>query len=194
MHSFCHRIFAGLFGNDGNGKSHIKTVKISSLTVSHGRCEKTGTASCHVFIQSDEERAHSSTDERSLHQFVSVWISTGGNSVLFASSPGIRIWEWALNYHGITPQSQVIYSIITLSPAAGKCRNILYRGVTIEYSKILSALFSGLTRVEDFYIATPEKAVLDTMHLRKTIQAEDELELDNINIAMMNKMAPKFPL
>ena len=49
-------------------------------------------------------------------------------------------------------------------------------------------------RVDDFYIATPEKAVLDTLHLRKSLPVEDELELDNIDIETMNKMAKKFPL
>ncbi len=112
----------------------------------------------------------------------------------FLRPPAYVSGEWALNYHGVSLQSPVICTIITLSPAVGKCRNIPYQGVTIEFSKISPALFFGFIRVDDFYIATPEKAVLDTLHLRKALPAGDELELDNIDMEAMNQMAPKFPL
>ena len=112
----------------------------------------------------------------------------------FLRSPAYVSGEWALNYHGISLQSPVACTIITLSPAVGKCRNIPYQGVTIEFSKVSPALFSGFIRIDDFYIATPEKAVLDTLHLRKSLPAEDELELDNIDIKTINEMAKKFPL
>ena len=111
----------------------------------------------------------------------------------FLRPPAYVSGEWALNYHGISLQSPVVCSIITLSPAVGKCRNIPYQGITIEFSKISPVLFSGFIRVDDFYIATPEKAVLDTLHLRKSLPAEDELELDSIDIETMNGMAKKFP-
>ncbi len=112
----------------------------------------------------------------------------------FLRPPAYVSGEWALNYHGISLQSPVVCTIITLSPAVGKCRNIPYQGATIEFSKVSPGLFSGFIRVADFYIATPEKAVLDTLHLRKSLPVEDEMELDNIDIEMMNEMAKKFPL
>ncbi len=112
----------------------------------------------------------------------------------FLRPPAYISGEWALNYHGVSLQSPVVCTTITLSSAVGKCRNIQYQGVTIEFSKISPVLFSGFMRVDDFYIATPEKAVLDTLHLRKSLPVEDELELDNIDIEMMNKIAQKFPL
>ncbi|WP_156915895.1 type IV toxin-antitoxin system AbiEi family antitoxin domain-containing protein [Desulfatirhabdium butyrativorans] len=112
----------------------------------------------------------------------------------FLRPPAYVSGEWALNYHGISLQSPVVCTVITLSPAVGKCRNIPYQGVTIEFSRISSALFTGFIRVDDYYIATPEKAILDTLHLRKSLPAGDELELDNIDIETMNNMAQKFPL
>ncbi len=112
----------------------------------------------------------------------------------FLRPPAYVSGEWALNYHGISLQSPVVCTIITLSPAVGKCRNIPYQGITIEFSRISPALFSGFIRIDDFYIATPEKALLDTLHLRKSLPAEDELELDSIDIEAMNQMAQKFPL
>ena len=112
----------------------------------------------------------------------------------FLRPPAYVSGEWALNYHGISLQSPVVCTLITLSPAVGKCRNIPYQGVTIEFSKVSPILFFGFIRIDDFYIATPEKAVLDTLHLRKSLPAEDELELDSIDIETMNEMAQKFPL
>ena len=112
----------------------------------------------------------------------------------FLRPPAYVSGEWALNYHGISLQSPVVCSIITLSPAVGKSRNIPYQGMTIEFSKISPVLFSGFIRIDDFYIATPEKAILDTLHLRKTLPVEDKLELDSIDIETMNEMARKFPL
>ncbi|WP_156915851.1 hypothetical protein [Desulfatirhabdium butyrativorans] len=99
-----------------------------------------------------------------------------------------------MNYHGISLQSPMVCTVITLSPAVGRGRNIPYQGVTIEFSKISPNLFFGFNRVDDFYIATPEKAVLDTLHLRKSLPAEDEMELENIDIETMNEMASQFPL
>jgi hypothetical protein len=55
------------------------------------------------------------------------------------------------------------------------------------------SLHRFFNRVDDFYIATPEKAVLDTLHLRKSLPAEDELEPDSIDIETMRDMAKKFP-
>jgi predicted transcriptional regulator of viral defense system len=112
----------------------------------------------------------------------------------FLRPPAYVSGEWALNYHGISLQSPVVCTIITLSPAVGKCRNIPYQGITIEFSRISPTLFSGFIRIDDFDIATPEKALLDTLHLRKSLPAEDELELDSIDIEAMNQMAQKFPL
>jgi hypothetical protein len=112
----------------------------------------------------------------------------------FLRPPAYISGEWALNYHGISLQSPVVCTVITLSPAVGKCRNIPYQGITIEFSKISPILFSGFIRVDDFYIATPEKAVLDTLYLRKSLPVEDELEPDSIDIETMNEMAKKFPI
>ena len=78
----------------------------------------------------------------------------------FLRPPAYVSGEWALNYHGVSLQSPVVCTIITLSPAVGKCRNIPYQGITIEFSRISPALFFGFIRVDDFYIAAPEKSEL----------------------------------
>jgi hypothetical protein len=50
---------------------------------------------------------------------------------------------------------------------------------------ISPSLFFGLTRVDQYYIATPEKAVLDTLYFRKSLPAMDELDLDAITMILL---------
>jgi len=111
----------------------------------------------------------------------------------FVRPPAYVTCEWALNYHGITLQSPVVCTAATLSSAVGEHRSIDYQGITIEFSKIAPRLFFGFTPIEDFYMATPEKALLDTLHLRKSLPTPDELELEGIHFDSLKEMARKFP-
>ena len=111
----------------------------------------------------------------------------------FLRPPAYVTCEWALNYHGISLQSPYACTAATLSSAVGKSRSVEYQGVVIEYSKISPSLFFGFTRVDRYYIATPEKAVLDTLYFRKSIPAMDELELDTIDPDRLQEMAEKYP-
>lgn len=101
--------------------------------------------------------------------------------------------EWALNYHGITLQSPVVCTVVTLGSAVGRQHSIEYQGVTIEFSRISPALFFGFSRIDHFYMATPEKAILDTFYLRKALPTPDELEMSGINFDALKEMAGKFP-
>jgi len=60
-------------------------------------------------------------------------------------------------------------------------------------SRNLTCLFFAFTRIDNFYIATPEKAILDTCYLRKALPTADELEMESINIDTLKEMARKFP-
>ena len=111
----------------------------------------------------------------------------------FLRPPAYVTCEWALNYHGISPQSPVVCTAATLSSAVGRHRSIDYQGITIEFSRIAPPLFFGFTRIEDFYMATPEKALLDTLHLRKGLPTPDELELEGIDFDSLYEMAQGFP-
>lgn len=101
--------------------------------------------------------------------------------------------EWALNYHGIILQSPMVCTVLTLNTSVGKKRNIQYQGITIEFSRISPSLFFGFTYVDRFYIASPEKAILDTLYYRGAIPAQDELELDGVNFSMLLEMADLYP-
>jgi hypothetical protein len=43
-------------------------------------------------------------------------------------------------------------------------------------------------------LATPEKAILDTLYYRKVIPAFDELDLDSVDYDALLKMAANFPI
>lgn len=111
----------------------------------------------------------------------------------FVKPPAYVTGEWALNYHGITSQSPTVCTVITLGSAVGRHRRLEYQDVTIEFSKISPALFFGFTRIDNFYMATPEKAILDTFYLRKALPTPDELEIENIHVDLLEEMARKFP-
>ncbi len=111
----------------------------------------------------------------------------------FLKPPAYISCEWALNYHGISLQSPTVCTVITLSTSVGKKRNIQYQGITIEFSRIASPLFFGFTYYDRFYMASPEKAILDTFYYRKVIPAQDELELDMLDFDLLSKIAGKYP-
>jgi antitoxin component of RelBE/YafQ-DinJ toxin-antitoxin module len=68
-----------------------------------------------------------------------------------------------------------------------------YQDVTIEFSKVTPALFFGFNRIDNFYMATPEKAILDTFYLRRALPTPDELEMETVNIDALKQMARRFP-
>jgi len=111
----------------------------------------------------------------------------------FLKPPAYITCEWALNFHGISLQAPVVCTVVTLSTSVGKNRNIQYQGINIEFSKISHNLYFGFINHDNFYLATPEKAILDTLYYRKVIPAFDELDLDGMNYETLFKMAAKFP-
>ncbi len=111
----------------------------------------------------------------------------------FIRTPCYISCEWALNYHGITIQAPAVCTVITLSTAVGESRRMEYQGVTIEFSRIADRLFTGFEMRQGFSIATPEKALLDTLYFRKGLPVEDELELDSVDFEVMGKLAEWYP-
>ncbi len=112
----------------------------------------------------------------------------------FIKPPAYISCEWALNYHGIMLQSPMVCTVVTLNSAVGKNRNIEYKGITIEFSKIASKLFNGFFFQDRYHIAKPEKAILDTIYYRGSIPAIDELELEDINFDLLFQMQKNYPL
>jgi len=111
----------------------------------------------------------------------------------FLRTPSYISCEWALNRHGILIQSPVVCTVLTLDTAVGVSRNVLFGGVTIEFSRITPRLFNGFEMRDGFNLALPEKALLDTIYLRRRIPFHDELYLDNIDRDALMSMADSFP-
>lgn len=111
----------------------------------------------------------------------------------FLKPPAYISCEWALHYHGITLQSPVVCTVVTLSTSVGKKRSVTYHGITIEFSKIAPSLFFGFTYQDGFYVAVPEKAILDTLYYRRTLPTWDELDLDTLDPNRILEMADKYP-
>jgi len=111
----------------------------------------------------------------------------------FIRPPAYVTCEWALNYHGISLQSPFVCTVVTLSSAVGKRRSIEYQDITVEFSKIAAPLFFGFTQINNFYMATREKAILDTLYFRKKLPTEDELEMDEVDLEALFQMAQRFP-
>lgn len=111
----------------------------------------------------------------------------------FLRPPAYISCEWAMNFHGITLQTPFVCTVVTLSGAVGKKRSVLYQGVAIEFSSIAERLFRGFETREGFQMATPEKAVLDTLHLHKRLPAEDELEWGGVDMTSLMEQAKAYP-
>lgn len=111
----------------------------------------------------------------------------------FLRTPSYISCEWALNHHGILLQAPVVCTVLTLDTSVGASRNIEYGGVTIEFSRIAPRLFSSFETKNGFNIALPEKALLDTIYMRKRVPFADELELQGIKKDRLMKLAEPFP-
>jgi hypothetical protein len=110
----------------------------------------------------------------------------------FLRTPSYVSCEWALNRHGVLLQAPLICTVLTLDSAVGATRNLVFDGVTIEFSHITAKLFNGFEAREGYNLALPEKALLDTMHLRKAIPFRDELELDALDMKRLGKFVEAY--
>jgi len=110
----------------------------------------------------------------------------------FLRTPSYVSCEWALNRHGVLLQAPLVCTVLTLDTAVGARRNIMFGGVTIEFSHIAARLFCGFETREGYNLAVPEKALLDTIHLRKAIPFQDELEMDILNMERLRQFAKEY--
>ena len=117
------------------------------------------------------------------------------NVACFARQPSYVSGEWALNYHGVLLQVPTVCTAITLAATAGRRSRISYGGFVIEYSHIREALFlaAEILNLDGILMATPEKALLDTVYLRHRGPDRDELELAGVNSQRIRELAAHYP-
>jgi hypothetical protein len=86
-----------------------------------------------------------------------------------------------------------VCTVVTLHPAVGRGRTVSYQGVTIEFSRIAPQLFHGYTVQGGVAMATPEKALLDTLYLHRAVPVRDELEFEQVNREVLLDLAALYP-
>ena len=100
----------------------------------------------------------------------------------------------ALDYYEITTQVQRNFFE---SVAVKRSKEISLDGSVFRYAKVTSALYRGFKKENNFFIATPEKALLDAIYLMSygryglDISALDATKLDRKEIERLSR---EFPL
>lgn len=97
----------------------------------------------------------------------------------------------ALNYYGVLVQSpQQITSVTTK-----RVTNIKNSGKTFSYVHLDQKYFSDYQKVDGFLVATPEKALIDTMFtvaLGRASLSIEELNLESIDKEKVKELASKI--
>ncbi|RLG59296.1 hypothetical protein DRN87_05720 [Candidatus Geothermarchaeota archaeon] len=93
--------------------------------------------------------------------------------------------EWALHYYEILDQEIHVITMVWL----GKPKVVRNRYYIFELHKIKPQLYFGYN---DMMIAEPEKALLDTLYLRKKLPSE--LNLETLNPNKLYTYAKKYPI
>jgi len=94
-------------------------------------------------------------------------------------TPSYISLESALSFYGILPQ--FTYSITSVTTL--KSRKYTLKNKEFEYTKISHKYFSDFIKKDNFLIATPEKALIDSLYLvSKKLRRIDLKELDTSTI------------
>ena len=133
--------------------------------------------------------------KRGLYVLKNIWKNLGEKD-LFSLANILQVPSYislgsALSYYGITTQLQQGY-IESIALKRTKSVNIVDTSFT--YTRIGKELYSGFIREQDFFIALPEKAFLDTLYLSIMgrysfdISAIDKGKLDHANLEKLGKL------
>ena len=106
--------------------------------------------------------------------------------------PSYISFEYALNYYGLIEQISQVITLATI-----KRHKFIYSGPYVyEYTKIKKELFFGYERINQYHIALPEKALLDTVYLlarNKRLVDLKSINTKKINKDRLYKFAKQFP-
>ena len=111
----------------------------------------------------------------------------------FLQVPSYISLTTALSYHGLTTQVQRgFFESISLK----RTREFEVAQFTFHYSKISLDLYKGFERVEDVFIALPEKALLDSLYLaslgRYSLDTS-ALDLTKVKADVLENLSLLFP-
>jgi predicted transcriptional regulator of viral defense system len=99
----------------------------------------------------------------------------------------------ALDYHEITTQVQrgIIESV-----AVKRTKEISLNGSVFRYTKVSRALYFGFIRQQEFFIASPEKALLDAVYLMSFGRYALDfaaIDGDKLNRKEIRRMSRNYP-
>lgn len=111
----------------------------------------------------------------------------------FLQVPSYISLTTALSYHGLTTQVQRgVFESISVK----RTRKFEVSKFTFNYVKIRSDLYKGFERVDDVFIALPEKALLDSFYLASFGRYSfdvSSLDLAKVSTKVYEKLSLPFP-
>lgn len=117
----------------------------------------------------------------------------------FLVAPSYLSLEYALGFYDLIPEKVTVYTSVTTKKTTAY-RNSLG---TFEYRSVKGDIFFGFTKAtesgQEFFIAQPEKAILDFFYFRKELKGKaGEFEslrfqnLEALNVEKMKEFSGKF--
>lgn len=114
--------------------------------------------------------------------------------------PSYLSLEYALGFYDLIPEKVTVYSSVTTK----KTQTFTNALGKFEYCSLKDSLFFGFTKAssenQDFFIALPEKAILDLFYFRKDVKGVfGEFEafrfqnLENLNLKRFHEFSKAFP-
>ena len=95
--------------------------------------------------------------------------------------PSYLSLETALNYYGILVQTPyIIFSITTK-----RAKRVIFNNIEYHYLQINRKYFKGYTKEKNFLIATPEKALVDTLYFMAL--GKTKVDIDELNLEVIDK-------
>lgn len=113
-------------------------------------------------------------------------------AVACALRPAYVSLESAMFAHGFLSQAPLVTTCVTL----GRPGRVLTELGEIVYHRIAVRLFAGFEPADDFLLATPEKALLDFVYLRRRcsgLALPGELDLAELDLQRLERVAVDFP-
>lgn len=107
-------------------------------------------------------------------------------------SPSYLSFESALSRYGIISQVPYTITFATLN----RSKRMILGGIEVEYRQVKKDLFTGFSKENNFFVASPEKALLDEVYLVSRGLASiafDELDLGRIDKKLLCELSKNYP-
>ena len=136
--------------------------------------------------------------KRNLYILRNVWNAVGREEKFLLTNLGqvpsyISVMT-ALDYYEITTQVQRNFFE---SVAVKRTKEIHLNGTVFRYARIAGALYFGFKKEKGFFIATPEKALLDAFYLMsfgRYMLDYSALDAEKIDNTEVKRLSDKFPV